>query len=146
MRLAIGAVLGAISWPVLRAALPVVPEIGRFVLAWLLFTFGPGIVIVGRLVTRDLDRLTGILIALGAGSAATPVIDRRARLRGARRRSSRIWRRPSRARVSRPGGGRAGAPLRMSTRDAAACAALVALCVVFGVLVFGNRLGTTAAG
>jgi hypothetical protein len=35
-----------------------------FLLAWFLFTFGPGIAITGRL-TRDLDPLRRIVIALG---------------------------------------------------------------------------------
>lgn len=142
-RLLIGAVIGAISWPLLRAALPVVPEIGRFTLAWLLFTFGPGIVISVRLV-KDLDRLTGTLIALGAGSAATPVIVDLLGYAGL------VGVFPYLA-AAFAGAGLAawmrtpGAPF-LSTRDAAACATLVALCVVFGVLVFGNRLGTTAEG
>jgi hypothetical protein len=142
-RLAIGAVIGVISWPLLRAALPVLPEIARFTLAWLLFTFGPGIVLAARL-TRDLDRLTGALVALGAGSAATPVIvdllgyaglvDVFPYLAGACAGAGlAIWTRSS------------GSP-SIPARDAAACGALVALSVVFGVLVFGNRLGTTPEG
>ena len=42
-----------------------------FLLAWFIFTFGPGIAITGRL-TRDLDPLRRIVIALGAGTAAAP--------------------------------------------------------------------------
>ena len=115
----------------------------RFALAWLLFTFGPGIVLVSRL-TRDLDRLTGALIALGAGSAATPVL---VDLLGYAGRVELFpylaaacsgaglalwWRRPA----ANP----------VPTKDVVACAALVALCVVCGVLVFGNRFATTPAG
>src|ERR1051325_6361170 len=44
-----------------------------FLLAWFIFTFGPGIAITGRL-TRDLDPLRRIVIALGAGTAAAPVL------------------------------------------------------------------------
>lgn len=139
----IGAVIGVFSWPALRIVLPVVPELVRFALAWLLFTFGPGIVLVSRL-TRDLDRLTGALIALGAGSAATPVL---VDLLGYAGRVELFpylaaacsgaglalwWRRPA----ANP----------VPTKDVVACAALVALCVVCGVLVFGNRFATTPAG
>lgn len=139
----IGAVIGAFSWPALRVVLPVVPEFVRFALAWLLFTFGPGIVLVSRL-TRDLDRLTGALIALGAGSAATPVL---VDLLGYAGRVELFpylaaacsgaglalwWRRP--------------AATPVPAKDVVACAALVALCVVCGVLVFGHRFATTPAG
>ena len=138
-----GAVIGACSWPALRVVLPVVPELVRFALAWLLFTFGPGMVLVTRL-TRDLDRLTGTLIALGAGSAATPVL---VDLLGYAGRVELFpylaaacsgaglalwWRRPA----ANP----------VPTKDVVACAALVALCVVCGVLVFGSRFATTPAG
>src|SRR5688572_8910021 len=44
-----------------------------FLLAWFIFTFGPGIAITGRL-SRDLDPLRRIVIALGTGTAATPLL------------------------------------------------------------------------
>jgi hypothetical protein len=44
-----------------------------FLLAWFIFTFGPGSAITARL-TRHLDPLRRIVLALGAGTAATPVI------------------------------------------------------------------------
>src|ERR1700675_744053 len=44
-----------------------------FLLAWFIFTFGPGIAITGRL-TRDLDPLRRVVVALGVGTAAAPVL------------------------------------------------------------------------
>ena len=44
-----------------------------FLLAWFLFTFGPGIAITGPL-TRALDPLRRVIVALGVGSAAAPVL------------------------------------------------------------------------
>ena len=72
-RLIIGAALGAAAWPVLSVALPFLPEPVRFLLAWSLFTFGPGVAVGGR-VTRDLDSLTRVIVVLGTGSAAAAVL------------------------------------------------------------------------
>ena len=44
-----------------------------FLLAWFIFTVGPGIAITGRL-TRDLDPLRRWVVALGVGTAAAPVL------------------------------------------------------------------------
>src|SRR5437660_10100201 len=44
-----------------------------FLLAWFVFTFGPGFAITARL-TRDLDVLRRVVVALGVGSAATPLL------------------------------------------------------------------------
>src|SRR5688572_29951676 len=44
-----------------------------FLIAWFIFTVGPGIAITGRL-TRDLDPLRRIVIALVAGTAAAPLL------------------------------------------------------------------------
>src|SRR4051794_17519829 len=64
---------GALAWPLLNLALPLLPTPIRFLIAWFLFTFGPGVAIAGRL-TRDLDGLRRVIVILGAGSAATPVL------------------------------------------------------------------------
>jgi hypothetical protein len=143
-RLAIGTVLGVCAWPALRVLLPHLPELLRFELAWFVFTFGPGLLLTVWL-TRDLNWLSRIIVALGAGSAATPVLIDvsgyaglvsifpyvATALAGA---GLAIW-----WRSAGP-----GAPVSMN--DAIACAMLVALCATCGVLVFGNRLGMTPAG
>ena len=72
-RLVAGALLGAGVWPLLSAGLPFLPLPGRFLIAWLLFTFGPGIGLAGAL-TRELDPLRRLIVVLGVGSAATPVL------------------------------------------------------------------------
>jgi Dolichyl-phosphate-mannose-protein mannosyltransferase len=124
--------------------LPLLPDFLRFEVAWLVFTFGPGVMIAAWL-TPDLDWLSRVVIALGVGSAATPVlIDLlgyaglvaafpylAAAFSGA---GLAVWW-SSRARA---------API--SPKDVTACAVLLALCATFGVLVFGHRLGTTPAG
>lgn len=144
IRLTMGALLGACAWPVLRVLLPHLPDLLRFEAAWFLFTFGPGIVLSVWL-TRDLDWMSRVAIALGAGSAATPVlIDLSGytglvgifpyvttALAGA---GLAIW-------WSSPG---QRAPL--SAQDGIACGLLVVLCATLGVVVFGNRLATTPAG
>ena len=73
IRLAAGAVLGAGLWPLLGATLPRLPAPACFVLAWMLFTLGPGLVVAGRL-TRDLDPIVRLIVSLGAGSAATAAV------------------------------------------------------------------------
>src|SRR5439155_1896201 len=67
----IGALLGAGVWPALSVSLPFLPVPLRFLLVWLLFTFGPGVATGGRL-TRDLDPLQRVIVLLGICSAATP--------------------------------------------------------------------------
>ena len=69
----IGALLGAGVWPALSVLLPFLPVPLRFLLAWFLFTLGPGLAVGGRL-TRDLDPLQRVIVLLGVGSAATPVL------------------------------------------------------------------------
>ena len=68
-----GAAVGAAAWPALHAALPFFPEPLRFLIAWSLFTFGPGVA-VSRRLTGDLDPLRRAIVVLGIGSAATPVL------------------------------------------------------------------------
>jgi hypothetical protein len=72
-RLIAGALLGACAWLLLGAGLPFLPLPVRFLIAWLLFTFGPGIGLAGGL-TRDFDPLRRLIVVLGVGSAATPVL------------------------------------------------------------------------
>jgi hypothetical protein len=143
-RLAIGALLGAGGWLALRVVLPVFPDLLRFELAWFVFTLGPG-AIIAAWVTRDLDWLSRVVIALGVGSAAAPAaID----LLGYAGLVS-IF--PSSAAVLAgaglavwwPGDARAAS---ISRPDLTACAVLLVLCATFGVLVFGHRFATTPAG
>jgi hypothetical protein len=124
--------------------LPFLPELLRFEIAWLVFTFGPGVVIAAWL-TRDLDWISRVVIALGVGSAATPVLIDLLGYAGL------VAVFPFLA-TSFSGAGLAiwstdqVRPAPISARDATACAVLLALCATFGVLVFGHRLGTTPAG
>jgi hypothetical protein len=145
IRLIGGALLGAAAWAALGLALPFVPESVRFVLAWFVFTFGPGIAMTGYL-TRDLDRVRRVVVALGAGTAATPVlIDCLGRVHAVPAfpyiaaamagGSVLLWRRQPEDRM-----------VRMSSGDMAACAVLVALAVGLGGIVFGHRLESTPNG
>jgi hypothetical protein len=72
-RLTVGGLLGACAWPVLRAAAPWLPEPLRFLLGWFVFTIGPGLAVAGG-ASRDLDWLRRVIVVLGAGSAAAPVL------------------------------------------------------------------------
>jgi hypothetical protein len=121
-----------------------------FLLAWFIFTFGPGIAITGRL-TRDLDALRGVIVALGVGSAAAPLlIDILGRLHlvplfpylAVALAAFGLWlsRRPADAAVGSTNDGAA------SWGDLAACIALVGLAVGLGTIVFAHRLDSTAAG
>jgi hypothetical protein len=146
--LVIGALVGAISWPILRVAAPSVPEPLRFVLGYLVFTIGPGFVAAGA-VSRGLDALTRVIVLLAAGTAAAPaLIDLLGRaglvpafpylacaMAGAYVASA-AW-----ERTTYP-----AAAARVDRRDAIACAALVALAVALGVIVFWHRLSVTADG
>ncbi len=138
--------LGSCAWPALRAAAPLLPEALRFLLGWLLFTLGPGFVVAGA-VTRDLGPLRRVILVLAAGSAATPVVIDllgRAHLLGAF---------PYVA-CACAGAGLAAwrwsAPLaadaREDRRDAIACAALLALAIGLGAVVFSHRLAVTPDG
>lgn len=73
IRATAGAALGVAGWAVLAVTLPFLPDAVRFALAWLLFTFGPGVA-VGAWLTRDLDPLRRTIVLLGFGSAAVPVV------------------------------------------------------------------------
>ncbi|HYN08546.1 MAG TPA: hypothetical protein VES67_14280 [Vicinamibacterales bacterium] len=144
IRLTIGALLGAFAWPALRFLLPVVPDFPRFVLTWALFTFGPGVILAAWL-TRNLDRLSGVILSLGVGSAAVAaLIDGLGHL-------GLVAIFPYLATALSGAGiavwwGSASRVTALSTKDATACLVLLALCATLGVLVFGNRLATTHAG
>jgi hypothetical protein len=97
-------------------------------------------------LTRDLDRVRRVVIALGAGTAATPVlIDCLGRVHAVPAfpyiaaamagGSVLLWRR-------QPEDGM----VRMSSGDMAACAVLVALAIGLGGMVFGHRLESTPNG
>jgi hypothetical protein len=129
-------------------------QLVAFLLAWFIIIFGPGIAITAWL-TRDLDRLRRVVIALGAGSAAAPTLINllgRANLvpvfpylagalgvlglwliRGRPANES-----ANRARVLQD----AGTPWG----DILACVGLVALAATLGVIVFAHRMESTAAG
>src|SRR5688572_10098297 len=108
-----------------------------FLLAWFVFTFGPGIAITGRL-TRDLDPLRRIVIALGAGTAATALlINTLGRLGivpafpylAVALGGAGLW-------LSR--GSTSDKRVRTSRGDLVACAALVALAASLGAIVFAQ--------
>lgn len=142
-RVAIGVLLGALAWIGLSVLLPFLPEPARFWLAWLLFTFGPGVAVGARL-TRNIDPLRRVIVLLGFGAAATPVlIDVLGRLDllaafpyialallGA---GLALW---------EPSSGSA----RTSRADIAACVALILLAAGTGAIAFGHRVVTTADG
>ena len=148
-RLTVGGVIGACVWPVLGAAALWLPEPLRFLLGWFVFTIGPGLVVAGG-VSRDLDALRRVIVALAVGSAATPVlIDLLGRahvvpafpyvacaLAGA---GLAAWRRTS------DQSGREDAA-QTAKGDAIACAALVALAAGLGAIVFWHRLSVTHNG
>jgi len=156
-----GALLGACAWPVLGAALPFVPEPIRFLIGWLLFTFGPGIALGGRL-TRNLDPLRRVIVVLGVGSAATPVlIDVLGRLHlvpafpyiAAALAGVGLALRRGSGQALRPGSeqalwahGQMNRPVTISWADVAACAALVTLAVGLGAIVFWHRLDVSSGG
>src|SRR2546423_2277153 len=112
-----------------------------FLLAWFIFTFGPGIAITGRL-TRDVDPLRRVVVALGVGSAAAPVVINfvgrlhlvpvfpvAALVLGA----VGLW-------LSRAA---TGNPARTSRDDLIGCAVVVALAAALGSIAFAHRLETT---
>ena len=116
-----------------------------FLLAWFIFTCGPGLAITGRL-TRDLDPLRRIVIALGAGTAATPLlINTLGRLGivpafpylAVALGGVGLW-------LSR--GGSSSTPARTSRGDLVACAALAAVAAGLGAVVFANRLDVSPDG
>lgn len=143
IRLVAGVLAGACAWPAVSASLWLLPLPARFLVTWLLFTFGPGMAVAGRL-TRDLDPLRRLIVVLGAGSAAAPVlIDVLGRLNLV----------PAFPYIvaAFTGGGLAlwrdrssSQPARVSWADATACAALVALAVGLGSVVFWHRLDTSS--
>src|SRR5712691_4247532 len=120
------------------------PLLVRFLLAWFIFTFGPGIAITGRL-TRNLDLLRRLTVALGVGTAAAPLlINLLGRLHlvpafpylaaALTIGGLTLWRRhPTDS-------------ARTSWGDLGACAALVALAIGVGIIVFAHRIETTPAG
>ncbi len=150
LRLATGAVLGALAWPVIRAALPQLPEAVRFFTGWLLFTFGPGVVIAGA-ISRTCDPLRRTIVILGSGSAVTALLINllgRADLipafpyltaasAGA---GFAVWNRPAR------GTAVTGLATRTARGDALACAGLCLLAAAIGAIVFWHRLTVTPDG
>lgn len=137
--------LGVCAWLALRIALPLFPVSARFLIAWLVFTFGPG-AFAGARLTSDLDPLRRTIVLLGLGSAAAPVlIDLLGRLHllaaypyvalalGGVGLS--LW---------RPSG--AWASNRPSRADLGACILLVILALGTGVVAFSHRLTTPPTG
>src|SRR5262252_7022394 len=72
-RLIIGGLAGACAWPLVRIAVPWLPEPLRFLTGWFLFTIGPGFVVTAAL-SREFDVLTRVILMLAAGTAAAPVL------------------------------------------------------------------------
>jgi hypothetical protein len=144
-RLIAGVLVGAATWPALHAVMPWLPEPLRFLLGWWLFTFGPGLSLSGRL-TRDLDPLRRIIVALGVGSAATAVlID----LLG---RAHLVPVFPYAAAALAGGGlavwstGTAASRTKTTRADLIAAAALLTLAAGLGAIVFWQRLSITPDG
>jgi hypothetical protein len=140
-RVTVGALLGACAWLVFNTTLPLFPIWVRFLLGWFLFTLGPGFAVGSRL-TRDLDRLRRVIVLLGIGSAATPVlIDTLGRLNLVP-----IFPYVTAALVGAgvavPDHGNEKPP----RADVIACGGLIFLTVILGVVVFGHRLDTNSAG
>src|SRR5206468_9141995 len=131
-RLVTGALIGLCVWAAMSAALPFLPTPVRFLFGWLIFTFGPGVAVAGRL-TRSLDPLSRVIVVLGVGSAAAPVfVD----LLG---RANLISAFPYVAAALAGGGvvllwreSGMGTSPRTSRADAVACAGLVALVIGLG--------------
>jgi len=154
-RLTVGGLLGACAWPALRAAAPWLPEPLRFLLGWFVFTVGPGLAVAGG-VSRNLDALRRLIVALGAGSAATPVlIDLlgRAHLVPAFPYLACAFAGAGLAECGRRRAGPAEAGPHLhhdassTTRgDASACAALAALAAGLGAIVFWHRLSVSGDG
>ena len=144
-RLAIGGLLGACGWPIVHLAAPWLPEPLQFLVGWFVFTIGPGFAAAGY-VARTLDPLRRVIVLLGAGSAATAVLINllgRAglvpafpylafALSGMYVASGFSRTQPAPESDLQPADG--------TRRDAFACAALVALSVAIGVIVFWHRL------
>jgi hypothetical protein len=139
LRLTAAAAAGFASWSALHPLLLILPQPVRFVVAWLLFTLGPGIAVGGSL-TRELHPLERLVVLLGIGSAVTPILIEalgRANslaafpyvvgaLGGAG--LALVWFGPSQAAA------------RTRPADIAAAVALVALAAVTGAIVFWHRL------
>ncbi len=141
MRIAIGATAGAAAWPPCALLLPSLAEPLRFVLGWLLFTFGGGAAFVS--LTRDLDPLRRTVIVLAIGSGATPVI---VVLLGS---AHALALYPFLAcalagiGIARWTHGRPSAVPRTDRRELWASIALIALAVGLGVIAFAHRLNVT---
>lgn len=145
-RLMAGLALGAGAWMVVALAIPHLPIPARFFFLFLLFTGGAGAAVTARL-TRDLDEWRRVVIALGAGSAVTPVIiDAMGRLHvvsaypfvatalaGA---GLAMWR------SERVG----PSAWRLAKADIAACLAILVLTGTLGFIVFAHRYTDDSRG
>jgi len=145
VRLALGAVLGAAAWPLLSAALPAVPELLRFLLAFGLFTLGPGMAL-GWWLTRDLDNLSRVIVLLGVGGAAAALL-----IDGL----GRVHLVPAfpylatacvGAGLAAWSSARTQVRARTSSTDLAIAGALVVLAAGLGAIVFWHRLGHAGGG
>src|SRR5437867_9849000 len=138
VRMALGAIGGALLWPLLGAAISILPLPIRFIVPWFLFTIGPGAAVAGWL-TRDLDWVRRAIVLLGTGSAATAVLG------DVLGRAGFITAYPYVAAVLL-GIGIATWPSRGNARaergDVAACLGLMTLALGLGAVVFWHRLHT----
>jgi hypothetical protein len=73
IHIALGLVVGLSGWLLLALLLPFVPIPVRFLLTWFVFTLGPGM-LAAAVLTRTLDPTRRVIVTLGVGSAVTPVI------------------------------------------------------------------------
>ncbi len=134
---------GGLAWFVLHPLLAFLPEPARFLVAWVIFTAGPGLAL-GAHLTRGIDPLQGTIIQMGLGSAAVPVL---VELMG---RVGLIQIFPYLA-CALGGLGlsmteRQTDSPRTSRLDLAACVAIAALAFALGAIVFANRLVETPDG
>jgi hypothetical protein len=142
-RYLIGAIAGAIAWIALRPLLLLLPTPARFLIAWLVFTAGPGLA-ASRKLTADADALHRFVLALGVGTAALPILVELAGRTGHLAAFPFLATALGGIGLARPL--RAMAAPRASRRDLVACAAIVGLAVATGSIAFAHRLSETAAG
>ena len=69
----VGAALGLLAWHAFALTLPRVPLVVRFVVAFVLFTFGPGAALISALASRT-DLVARGVLSCSVGLAAAPVV------------------------------------------------------------------------
>lgn len=146
LRLIAGLALGACAWAGFHLAIPSLPVPLTFFAAFLLFTGGPGAAVTARL-TRDLDGWQRVVIALGAGSAVTPVIaDALGRLNIVGAYPFIVSALAGAGLAMWPAAARDASRVRAARADVMACLAILALTSTLGYIVFSHRFTADANG